>query len=233
MIWDLHIHSQYSFDGNVPIDELCHAASQHHMDMIAITDHCNMLPGPEGYRAYLAGEADRLKEIEQAHRDFPALELLLGIEIGNAVNMPEKTRHFLSQRKFDFIIGVIHFLPDGSDIYKLAYEGEDTVDPLVEPVLEGLVRQQIALESNTRGTYDWQHRVGPEDWVLARHREFGGWYITIGSDAHTPDRVGAGFAQAAAALRRTGFSELRSTESDPQANANSTVTGDQQVTSKI
>ena len=76
---------------------------------------------------------------------------------------------------------------------------------LIEPVLEILVRSDIALEINTRGTYDWQGRVGPEDWVLKRYRELGGRLVTIGSDAHLPRWVGEGFRQAADALRRSGF----------------------------
>jgi histidinol-phosphatase (PHP family) len=67
------------------------------------------------------------------------------------------------------------------------------------------VQKNIALEINTRGTYDWQNRVGPEDWVLERYRELGGKYVTIGSDAHVTKYVGAGFTEAAAALKRTGF----------------------------
>jgi histidinol-phosphatase (PHP family) len=76
---------------------------------------------------------------------------------------------------------------------------------LIEPVLELLVQKNIALEINTRGTYDWQNRVGPEDWVLERYRELGGKYVTIGSDAHVTKYVGAGFTEAVAALKRTGF----------------------------
>ena len=76
---------------------------------------------------------------------------------------------------------------------------------MIEPVLEILVQKNIALEINTRGTYDWQNRVGPEDWVLERYRVLGGRYVTIGSDSHVTKYVGAGFAEAAAALKRTGF----------------------------
>ena len=63
----------------------------------------------------------------------------------------------------------------------------------------------MALEINTRGTYDWQNRVGPEDWVLTRFRELGGKYVTIGSDSHVTRYIGEGFEAAAAALRRCGF----------------------------
>lgn len=251
MICDLHTHSRYSFDGSVPVEDLCRTAIRRHVNVLAITDHCDMLPGPEGHLSYLAGEADRIRDIESAQQKYPELELLYGIEIGNAVNMPEETKTFLDNRKFDFVIGAVHFLPDGSDIYKLPYENEAAIDKmfrqyfrtmqelvelggfdslahldyplrvlngkleensieqyreLVEPILKTLVRQQIALEVNTRGTYDWQGRVGPEDWGLTRYRELGGQYVTIGSDAHTTAWVGAGFAEAAAALCRTGFS---------------------------
>lgn len=253
MICDLHTHSRYSFDGSAPVDDLCRAARKRNVNILAITDHCDMLPGPEGYLSYLAGEADRIGDIENARPQYPELELLYGVEIGNAVNMPEETRTFLTNRKFDFVIGAVHFLPDGSDIYQLPYENEEAIGnmflqyfrtmqelvelggfdslahldyplrvlkgklhensigqyrELVEPILAGLVRQQIALEVNTRGTYDWQGRVGPEDWVLTRYRELGGRYVTIGSDAHSSDWVGAGFSEAAAALCRTGFSEF-------------------------
>ena len=76
----------------------------------------------------------------------------------------------------------------------------------VGPILAKLVAQGIALEVNTRGSYDWQKRVGPEDWVLRRYRELGGELLTIGSDAHSTRFVGAGYEQAAELLRQTGFS---------------------------
>lgn len=76
---------------------------------------------------------------------------------------------------------------------------------LIEPVLEELVRRDIALEVNTRGTYDWQGRVGPEEWVLRRYRELGGRLITIGSDAHFTRWVGAGYREASALLKKCGF----------------------------
>lgn len=75
----------------------------------------------------------------------------------------------------------------------------------VEPVLQELVRRGIALEINTRGTYDWQGRPGPEEWVLRRYRELGGELITIGSDAHSPRWIGAGFDEAASLLQKCGF----------------------------
>lgn len=250
MVCDLHTHSEFSFDGRATVRELCLSAVGHKTDVIAITDHCDMTKGAEGIAFYLDHEKERLEAIQRTQEELHQIELLNGIEIGNAIDMPEEANHFLVEREFDFVIGAIHFLPDGSDIYKLPYRSASEIDwmfrryfesieklvdmggfdslahldyPLrvlrgklpsatitsyrdqVEMILKKLVQREIALEINTRGTYDWQKRVGPEDWVLSKYRELGGSYITIGSDAHTTAWVGAGFPEAVSALRRTGF----------------------------
>ena len=248
MTCDLHIHSQYSFDGSASLEEIRRSAIAQGVDILALTDHCDMLDGPEGISAYLACEQELKAAYETLDKSGP--QILYGVEIGNPHEFPDETQAFLENRKFDFIIGSVHFLPDGSDIYKLPYRTPEEIDDmlrqhflsmqslsayggfdslahldypirklqgkipntsmmayrdLIEPVLELLVQKNIALEINTRGTYDWQNRVGPEDWVLRRYRELGGQYVTIGSDAHVTKYVGAGFTEAAAALKRTGF----------------------------
>lgn len=247
---DLHIHSRYSFDSDESLAEICRRAVKRNVGVIAITDHCDMIQGRDGIAYYLAVEEQRMEAFAKAREEYQQLEILYGIEIGNAMDCPAETRQFLESRKFDFIIGAIHFLPGGGDIYKLPYRDDREVTrmfrdyfisveklvrlggfdslahldyplrvlkgkvpvptiegyrELIEPIMEGLVSQDIALEVNTRGIYDWQGRVGPEDWVLARYRELGGRRLTIGSDAHTASRTGVGFEQAAEALRRTGF----------------------------
>ena len=248
---DLHIHSCFSFDSNTPFESICQTAVRRGLRTAAMTDHCDMTDAMEGRRSYLKNERRREESFRQARQAYPQLELLYGVEIGNAIDMPEETGRFLEERRFDFVIGAIHFLPDGSDIYRLPYHSGEEIGTMfrqyfrsmmrlvelggfdslahldyplrvlkgkipvptvldyrkdIEPILAELVRKGIALEVNTRGTYDWQHRVGPEDWVLRRYRELGGEYVTIGSDAHTAAAVGAGFAEAAEALRRCGFS---------------------------
>ena len=251
-ICDLHVHSQFSFDSDAPIDAIQQAASIRGVSVVALTDHCDMTAGPEGIQYYIAHEEARLQAFRAAPQTADLPELLYGVEIGNAIDMPEETNVFLSQRKFDFVLGAIHFLPNGEDIYKLPYPDAESVDrmflqyfsslkslvalgnfdalahldyPLrvlrgklmkcsiliyrdyVDSLLRELVRKDIALEVNTRGTYDWQGRVGPEDWALRRYRELGGRLVTIGSDAHKEKDVGEGFLRAVESLRRTGFQE--------------------------
>lgn len=250
MVCDLHTHSCYSFDGRDGMEDICHSAAARLVDIVAVTDHCDMTSEPEGIADYLSGETERLREYECLRQKLQDVELLYGIEMGNTVDMPGETARFLEKREFDFVIGAIHFLSDGTDIYKMPFPDRGSIDrmfrdyfplvlrqvelggfdslahldyplrvlqgkidsstvspyrELIDPILVALVRKDIALEINTRGSYDWQHRVGPEDWVLRRYRELGGRLVTIGSDAHAAALVGEGFAQAAEALRRSGF----------------------------
>lgn len=250
MACDLHIHSRYSFDGISSLDAICKAAQERDIRIIALTDHCDMTSGAEGIDSYLIGEANRQAEFLQVKEKYRDLTLLYGIEIGNPQDRPDQTKEFLAARKFDFVIGAVHFLPDGSDIYKLPYSnagdietmfrqyfesveqlvelgGFDTLAHLdyplrvlegkmaeptiiqyrdmVEPILKLLAARGIALELNTRGTYDWQKRAGPEDWVFRRYAALGGRYVTIGSDAHVTKWIGAGFSEAMDVLKRTGF----------------------------
>lgn len=75
----------------------------------------------------------------------------------------------------------------------------------VDCVLHVLVDAGIALESNTKSLLGWQKSVGPEDFVLARYRELGGEYITVGSDSHAPENIGYGVPLALARLEAAGF----------------------------
>lgn len=251
MICDLHTHSRYSFDGTASLEAMSRSAAERNVRIMATTDHCDMTRGPEGFQCYLDCEQSRLQEYEIVKDRFQGLELLYGLELGNPMDLPDETARVMDGKDFDFVIGGLHFLSDGSDIYKIDYPDEAFIDwmfrdyfenvermavfggfdslahldyplrmlkdkiptppsvekyrDLIEPVLKCLVRSDIALEINTRGTYDWQGRVGPEDWVLERYRELGGSLITIGSDAHSPQWVGKGFEEAGEAMRRAGF----------------------------
>lgn len=128
MTCDLHIHSQYSFDSKSALDDICATAIANKVDILAITDHCDMTPGAEGIQCYLRCERERAMAFVTAQRKHAQLELLYGIEIGNAVDMPQKTKAFLEERTFDFVLGAIHFLSDGTDIYQISIQSQADVE---------------------------------------------------------------------------------------------------------
>ena len=73
--------------------------------------------------------------------------------------------------------------------------------------MDELVRRDIALELNTSG---WHYGLGqphPHGDILKRYYEKGGRLITIGSDAHSTDRVAKYFDKAEELLKSVGFKE--------------------------
>ncbi len=70
----------------------------------------------------------------------------------------------------------------------------------IDAVLHAALARDIALEINTAVPF--------AETIWQRYYALGGRRITLGSDAHTPDRVGDGLRDAAAQLRRIGFREV-------------------------
>ena len=76
---------------------------------------------------------------------------------------------------------------------------------VVDEILKALANSGKALEINTSGLFDVFNCTMPNSDVVKRFKMLGGEYITIGSDAHIPDRVGAHFDTALSIAKNAGF----------------------------
>jgi histidinol-phosphatase (PHP family) len=65
--------------------------------------------------------------------------------------------------------------------------------PIIDEVLQRLIDSEIALEINTSSLRKGLTETLPDRTVLQRYAELGGTKITLGSDAHIPEDIGAGF----------------------------------------
>ena len=81
---------------------------------------------------------------------------------------------------------------------------QDVIDTLFRRMAE----QGIALEINTYGLRQAIGQTSPDLPLIRRFRELGGENITIGSDAHRPEDVGAGLETAAALALEAGFRDI-------------------------
>lgn len=95
---------------------------------------------------------------------------------------------------------LVRYLPGAAQSYSYAAYADE-----IDAVLKRLVEYQVALELNTAGLRYPMRRTNPGAEVLKRYRELGGEMVTVGADAHRPEDVGAGFAQAEELLRSCGF----------------------------
>ena len=77
----------------------------------------------------------------------------------------------------------------------------------VDRILKTMIRKGIALEVNTSSLGLLGDSMPPLA-LLERYRAMGGYLLTIGSDAHAPVQVSAGFAEITGRLRELGFTEV-------------------------
>lgn len=85
------------------------------------------------------------------------------------------------------------------------YHGEALgLDEVVEAILSEAVARGLAIEVNTSPLRKGLEVCAPDLPVLARYRALGGSRVTLGSDAHAPEEVGAGLGRALEIVRRAG-----------------------------
>ena len=95
---------------------------------------------------------------------------------------------------------VARYLPDRERIYNYG-----SFSDLIDPILRELITRGIALEVNTAPLTKGMPYFNPLPDILARYREMGGDLITVGSDAHVPERIAGRFEETAGILRSLGF----------------------------
>lgn len=79
---------------------------------------------------------------------------------------------------------------------------------LIRSILHSLADRDLALEVNTIPLRRPVREASPSLQILRWFREEGGTYVTIGSDAHTPEEVGANLEDGLSMVREAGFESL-------------------------
>lgn len=77
---------------------------------------------------------------------------------------------------------------------------------ILDEILKALISKGIGIELNTGGYHYGLGEPNPCTAVIKRYRQLGGEIITIGADAHTPEKIACSFDKAASVLEECGFS---------------------------
>ena len=94
------------------------------------------------------------------------------------------------------LIKVFNYRPQNIDILQL-----------VEPVLESIKKKDLVIEVNTNGLNKPVQEIYPSMKILKRAFELD-IPVTLGSDAHSPQRVGEGIKDAASLLHEIGYEKI-------------------------
>lgn len=78
---------------------------------------------------------------------------------------------------------------------------------VIDEILRFIIREGIALEINTGGYKSGLGRTNPGVDVIKRYLELGGIYLSIGSDAHTPDFYASEFSTVKSMLLSMGVKQ--------------------------
>jgi len=75
----------------------------------------------------------------------------------------------------------------------------------IDEILSTVARRDKALELNTSGLYGPSGQTCPDAGIIARFKELGGRFVTIGSDAHSAYHIGGGIEEGMEILHECGF----------------------------
>ena len=178
--------------------------------------------------------ASQQAEIDAVSSRLEGIRIFKGIEIGLYHSCRERIRQHLSAWKFDQVIASVHYIDDTDPFYGGYYRDKDwkqayghyletaryapypqssilyrDFSDIFDPMLAYLAHEGKAVEINTKTYQDYHGRTPVLDKdILLRFKEFGGEFISLGSDSHDPDRTGDKFGYYAEFVKALGFRYL-------------------------
>ena len=122
-IFDSHTHSDNSFDGHHSCVLLCEGAINNGGKGIAITDHCDIDTKGFDFRAFATNQYVESFMAKKSFED--KLDVLQGIELGQAIYEKDLSLKILNDFKYDFVLGSLHNLKNEKDFCYLDYKNLD------------------------------------------------------------------------------------------------------------
>lgn len=113
-MFDFHIHSSFSADSTVDMEEMCIAAKEKGLREICFTEHMDIdYPDDDIIPVDLNAYDLKIKEVR---RKIPQLLIRKGIEAGFQQHVQKATDLCLTSQKLDFVINSVHVI-DGMEVF--------------------------------------------------------------------------------------------------------------------
>lgn len=124
MLADLHSHTHFSFDGapDATVDSMAEAAIAKGLTHLAITDHCDINGEIEGLYPVLDKEAVFAAVTKGKEKYRGRLEILFGVELGQATQYPKEAGALLARYPYDIVLGSLHNLAGERDFYYMDFK---------------------------------------------------------------------------------------------------------------
>lgn len=161
MLWDTHMHSQYSGDSDTPQEDMIQTAITKELGGVCFTDHLDIdYPGaPEAFLLDLPNYTSSVYALQEKYRD--RLSVRLGIELGLQPHLAALHEDILSQYPFDFVIGSSHVVHGFDPYYPKFYEGRAEEECYLEYFESALENIRAFDGFDVYGHIDYVVRYGP------------------------------------------------------------------------
>ncbi|ADL42182.1 histidinol phosphate phosphatase HisJ family [Caldicellulosiruptor obsidiansis OB47] len=108
-MFDYHIHSNFSSDSNMSMEDAVKKAIELNLDEIAFTDHMDLLYPSVSYPVWDINYEDYMNEFYSIKEKYSnKIKIKLGSEVGLQPHSIEKSLEILNSYSFDFVIASTH-----------------------------------------------------------------------------------------------------------------------------
>lgn len=161
MLWDTHMHSQYSGDSDAPQDSMANAAIEKGLAGICFTDHLD-IDYPDEPDLFLLDLPNYTASVLAQKEHFDSrLSVCLGVELGLQPHLASLHTDILQQYPFDFVIGSSHVVHGFDPYYPAFYVGR-TEETCYQEYFESILENVLAFDDfDVYGHIDYVVRYGP------------------------------------------------------------------------
>jgi len=115
-MYDYHVHSNFSSDCDVPMEDFVEEAVKKNISEICFTDHVDF-DYTDPTISFNFDPSERLPVIESLRKEYmEKIKILNGIEIGIQPHITERCQALIEKWDFDFVIASMH-TADKKDLY--------------------------------------------------------------------------------------------------------------------
>lgn len=165
-LFDSHVHSDNSHDGEHSITFLCENAVQKNLMGLCITDHYELDLNTEQADLCLRNSFIETGKARQAF-DYRLL-VMNGIEMGQATHNLDKAEEVLRKYRFDFVLGSLHAIRGMDDFAYVDFSGLNA-----EVILERYFDELLEL-CQWGGFDSLAHMTYPLRYIVGKYQQPGG-----------------------------------------------------------
>lgn len=173
MFYDYHVHTSFSEDSSMSLDEACLAAIERNVVEMAITDHLDIDYPDRDFQFDLDYDAYSAAIYKARAKYEGRLNIIMGLEIGLQTHILDECTTFIKDKNFQFIIASIHAV-SGMDLYGEEYHLKKTKKAAYTEYLKELLACIKSFKSfNVVGHIDLIRRYGSYGDSSMKHTDFG------------------------------------------------------------